>query len=511
MRKIRIKNIFFLLIALVGFFIGSNQVKAEAYNGVIKKGDRLGYYYRHVQGSHELWEYLTWTQRTTDGADVYCIQPFVRLNPDGTYEVTTQDIAQVANIPFDSWDRISKIAYYGYGYVANGYNHSDPRWYAATQMMIWRLADPSVDSYFTPYLDGPRDDSILAGEMAEINSLVDNHLARPEFSDVPSELNIEETISITDNRNVLSNYTITDVNGADVSINNNQINITPHQTGDISFNLSKLGNIYGESIALYYAVDSQNVVRRGNIDPIRIPMNFNSVGGKIKINKVGEVATLTDDGYEYTTEELSGIKFGLFNEDDELIEENITNEEGVLEFNNIQLGNYYVQELETLDGYVLDQTKHHIELKKEDTDNLLIEYETLITNKIPTGKLVFTKTDYSESEGLPNTLVEIYTEKDELVFNGRTNEEGKIEIERLPLGKYYILEKEAPEGYTLNEEKMWFEIKENEEIVKATMKDKKIVNVPNTFKNKNYTVAIIGSSIALVGIVVVLYGKKKRK
>ena len=58
---------------------------------------------------------------------------------------------------------------------------------------------------------------------------------------------------------------------------------------------------------------------------------------------------------------------------------------------------------------------------------------------------------------------------------------------------------------------MWFEIKENEEIVKATMKDKKIVNVPNTFKNKNYTVAIIGSSIALVGIVVVLYGKKKKK
>ena len=278
MRKFNIKNIFFLLLMLVGFFIGNNHVKAEVFNGAITKGDRIGYYYKNVRGEHELWEYLTWTKRTTDGADVYCIQPFMIINPDGSYQVTTEDIAQVANISFDRWDRITKVAYYGYGYNANGYNHTDPRWYAATQMLIWRLADPSVDSYFTPYLNGPRDDSILAGEMAEINNLVDNHLTKPIFNNIPSELNIEETISLTDSVNVLSNYTITDVSGGDVSINGNQLNITPHQIGDMNFSISKLGNIYGESIALYYATDSQNAIRRGNIDPLKIPMNFTVVG-----------------------------------------------------------------------------------------------------------------------------------------------------------------------------------------------------------------------------------------
>ena len=84
-----------------------------------------------------------------------------------------------------------------------------------------------------------------------------------------------------------------------------------------------------------------------------------------------------------------------------------------------------------------------------------------------TGSLDFTKLDFSTDETLPNTLIQIYNENDELVFEGRTDENGKITIEELTYGKYYILEKEAPEGYELNTEKMWFEIREDGEIVKS--------------------------------------------
>ena len=96
-------------------------------------------------------------------------------------------------------------------------------------------------------------------------------------------------------------------------------------------------------------------------------------------------------------------------------------------------------------------------------------------NKPIVGKLVFTKLDISTSEPLPNTLVEIYNaETDELLYSERTRENGEIEIDNLRYGKYYILEKEAPEGYTLNDEKMFFEIKEDGEIIKCTMVDEKI-------------------------------------
>lgn len=48
-----------------------------------------------------------------------------------------------------------------------------------------------------------------------------------------------------------------------------------------------------------------------------------------------------------------------------------------------------------------------------------------------------------------------------------------IIVKDIRYGRYYILEKEAPEGYILNEERMYFEIREDGEIVKATMENEK--------------------------------------
>ena len=198
------------------------------------------------------------------------------------------------------------------------------------------------------------------------------------------------------------------------------------------------------------------------------------VKGEIIINKVGEKSNIVENGFEYTNERLDGIKYCLYNENKEEIKCNKTNSEGKIVFSNLELGKYYLKEVETLDDYVLDAKEYEIILKYKDQKTPIVTYETLLKNKLKKGTLEFTKTDFSESRALPNTLIEIYTNDNKLVFTKRTDQNGKVIINQIPKGRYYILEKEAPEGYVLNEEKMYFEIRENGEVVKATMKDEDI-------------------------------------
>ena len=101
---------------------------------------------------------------------------------------------------------------------------------------------------------------------------------------------------------------------------------------------------------------------------------------------------------------------------------------------------------------------------------------------------------------------------DELIFSDRTDEEGKIVINNLEYGKYYIIESEAPEGYLINDEKMFFEIKEDGEVVKATITDEKIIiEVPITEQNKSYIFYIVSGVIIAVGVGIIIYGKAKSK
>lgn len=252
-------------------------------------------------------------------------------------------------------------------------------------------------------------------------------------------------------------------------------------------------------------------------------LNFENkrVKGKVIINKLGEDYLIKDNKIKYYFKELDNVKFGLFASDDiydennkliyekdKLIKEDITNKDGVVIYDNLYLGKYYVKEISSLNNYIIDNNKYYFELKYKDQYTDIIEYKLDIKNYLKKGKLELTKTDIDDNKIIPNTKFSIYTNKDELIYNDFTNIEGKIILSNLPIGKYYIKEDIAAPGYEKDDNKYYFEINDDNQLIKENITNKKmIVEVPNTFKN-NYIDLIF--KIVLVSLSCMLIYDKKR-
>ena len=803
MRK---KILFFISVLLTGILamVDTTTVKAEQYIGeaiwpseyisnVYIKKVRSDGYAKYQQGQ--------FIRRSEDNAFVYCLQPFVTIDNNYIYNIAREDYEVYLNMTKEQWNRISLLAYYGYGYE----NHNSQKWYAITQVLIWRTAEPNSDIYFTNTLNGTRNDSLFASEIQEIENLVANHYKIPNFNTSDITIPLGNTITLNDSNGVLNNFKVSNQSNVSANISGNSLNITATGVGNAEITLTKSDSKYNSPPIVYFKENTQDVMRVGSYDPISYKINLKVVGGRVEIIKKdvdngsidpqGEatlkgavygvydanndelITTLTTDensyaisgylpklgkfylkeikaspGYTLDTKKYEfiidedtllvnldvfeevikrnfeftkvyatdkteimtpeiGAKFAIYDSKGNLVFEDVTDEEGKLYFTlpyghyvlkqlttttgyemledyyfevkekgktinkvfsnaeitaklklvkidedsglvipfkgvtfkiknlktneyvcqkvtypnkeeicefktdengvfitayplasgnykieelttpdgylintegvifsidensniiedddygqyieikfsnkkikgqieiektgesfviengnfyyednlkleniefslyanediitldgvvhyrkgdlvqtvktdkdgraiftNLILGKYIVKETKTIDGYILDTKEYKIELTEKDNKTEIVSELLKLNNELEKGILEFTKVDLSTGEPLPNTLIEIYTENDELIFSSRTNENGKIIIKNLKYGKYYIIEKGAPEGYILNKEKMYFEIKENGEIIKANMTNEKITSTVKIHK-----------------------------
>ncbi len=221
---------------------------------------------------------------------------------------------------------------------------------------------------------------------------------------------------------------------------------------------------------------------------IKVEFTNKQIKGEIKVEKSGEAFNYGNGSFSYGEKKLEGIEISLYAASDittadgvlhyhkgDLIKSVKTDSNGKITFSNLYLGNYIVKETKTLNDYILDSTEHSVTLTSSDNTTAIVSKTLQLKNNLKKGDLDFTKTDLTTGDPLPNALIEIYNSNNELIYRAKSNDAGKIVVKNLKVGKYYILEKEAPEGYVLSKEKISFEILNNGQVIKANMKNKPII------------------------------------
>ena len=137
-----------------------------------------------------------------------------------------------------------------------------------------------------------------------------------------------------------------------------------------------------------------------------------------------------------------------------------TNEDGIIDIPDMPTGTYYLKEIEAPYGYEKSEEVIKAEINEE---GKLV----LLTAKEPTKKAkILRKYDTFTKDVIEGVEFEITDKEGNVVYTGKTNKEGEIEVPIIYFEneeKYYYEEKTAPKMYKADEEKYEFTAKVDEE------------------------------------------------
>lgn len=425
-----------LSVLFLTIFSGFTQVKAETYTGqAIWPSEKISnIYIKKVRDDGYIkYQQAAFIRRSEDNKFVYCVQPYTDIDNNlPYYNVERSDFAKVLNMTKDQWNRISLLAYYGYGYNENGYNHTAQKWYSVTQVMIWRTAYPTSDIYFTDTLNGTKTNK-FDSEIAEMESILANHYKTPSFGTDELIVPIGQSKVLTDTNGVLSNFKVSLAENATATISGNTLTITSNDVGDAKVNLSKIASYYDTTPIVYYSNHSQNVFRVGNYDPIETSFAYIVVGGKIEINKQDSD---THTGIAQGSATLKGAIYGIYDESDTLITKITTDEKGYAISDYLpKLGNFYLKEITPSKGYTLDKNKYPVYIDKDNLISTNNVFEKVIESNITLFK-VFASGTTGILNGESNITFDVYLKGSSEKYKSITTDKNGYSNITLPYGTW---------------------------------------------------------------------------
>lgn len=388
----------------------------------------------------------------------YCLEPFTDLNDNNDY--TKSETPEKYSAP--QLETIPLIAYFGYGYK----DHTEPKWYAITQMLIWKTIYPNASYYYTSTANGEK--ISFYNEENEIFELIAEYQKNTSFNNQTFTIVTGNSFESHDYNRVLSTFSSTN---PDIRIIGNNIETPILTTGNYEIILEKQMPLYEEPILFFISDTNQDVITIGKPQTKRNTIKVNVVETEIIINKLDYDTSLpTAQGQASLNETI----LSLYTDANVFIQDIKLDENNQAIIKNLKFGKYYIKEKQPGIGYTINNDKYKFTLDANNKNKIIN-----IKNKVIKGKLIIKKEFGTPNNFKPekNISFNIYNHENQLIETIITDEEGIAEI-TLPYGKYTLSQLTTTEGYQ-KIEPIEFEIKIDNEIIYKDLKNYKI-DVPNT-------------------------------
>lgn len=201
---------------------------------------------------------------------------------------------------------------------------------------------------------------------------------------------------------------------------------------------------------------------------------------------VSQVKGVVEHIFNYITGNLTDVTFEIYaaedikaadgvSEDyyqaDELVATVTTDELGIAKVENLPVGKYYVVEVGTAYGYVLDDEPRYVDLTYRDQDTPVVVYDEDWQNNRQKVTVSVLKKEKDSDRVLEGAIFGLYTREDILSASGKvlieadtiielksTGADGTVTfVADLPVdGNYYVKELYAPDGFVTTDEEQEF-------------------------------------------------------